>query len=398
MGERRDEAKAILRAQWSAAIAAVKTLKGVRLITLLFIVGVDAFLIYLSEPWKADRLRAKDLQLPNTGESSGVGNFSYPELVALITPGIAILMAMLAHLLDLFGKGRGIKDVIRRTVGKYPYNLEVEVTSASMTKQSVLVAIAAALAAVIQLYRPGQGQMLGPGHVEAETSYIILVRGLSTFGFAFAILFLLVSMVCYDYASRFRWPTSYKAQLVKRALRLDVVAWYFLLASFILTIALISPRLSVLASITAGLLMWGYYFFTCWGEGDPVGIRGIANVVVKVSDVNKSAAFYEEVLGLENLGGDKTRQRLMVGAWTELVLQKGEVTGSQQLSFTMPEDDLRFAADKLKKNIEAIKKKQSEFTMEPPVVKDANKVQVVTLIDPDGIAIILSALTKKSPE
>jgi uncharacterized membrane protein len=163
-------------------------------------------------------------------------------------------MARFAHNQDEKHKGRGIKDILLREVGSEPYNLKTDVIAASMTKQSVLAAIAAVSVAVIQLFP--KLELFGR-----------VVKFLSTLGFAFAILFLLVSMVCYDYASRFHWPAFYKVRLVQKALLLDVFSWYFLLTSFLLSIALINPRLSVLTSVVAGVLMWWYYFFRCEKPG-----------------------------------------------------------------------------------------------------------------------------------
>jgi hypothetical protein len=174
--------------------------------------------------------------------------FTLTEWVAVVTPALALLLAWFAHHRDERHRGKGIKDIILREVGKEPYLLKTEVIAASMTKQSVLAAIAAVSLALIQ-------------QVPRPDLFGRVVWFLSTCGFAFAILFLLVSMVCYDYACRFHWPRFYRAGLVQKALVLDVYSWYFLLTSFLLSIVLINPRLSVITSVVAGVLMWWYYFF-----------------------------------------------------------------------------------------------------------------------------------------
>lgn len=171
------------------------------------------------------------------------------ELIALITPVVALLTAWFAHYGDERYGGRGIKHVVKKMrIPKGSYNLETEAITGSMTKQSVLAAIASILIALVQQY-PNQ------------TTFGVLIKFLTTCGFGFTILFLLVSMVCYDYASRFRWKEVHKAQLVRKALLLDVWSWYFLLTSFVLSLALISARLSVVTCVLAGILMWWYYFF-----------------------------------------------------------------------------------------------------------------------------------------
>jgi uncharacterized membrane protein len=173
--------------------------------------------------------------------------FKLAEIIALITPVVALLTAWFAHYGDERYGGRGIKHVVKQ-MGQGSYNLETEVIAGSMTKQSVLAAIASILVALIQQY-------------QTQTTFGNLIKFLTTCGFGFTILFLLVSMVCYDYASRFQWRPHHKAQLVRKALLLDVWSWYFLLTSFVLSLALINARLSVATCVSAGLLMWWYYFF-----------------------------------------------------------------------------------------------------------------------------------------
>jgi hypothetical protein len=177
-------------------------------------------------------------------------DFKLAELIALITPAVALLTAWFAHYGDERYGGRGIKHVVKniKKMGEGSYNLDTEAITGSMTKQSVLAAIASILVALVQQY-------------PNKTSFGILIKFLTTSGFGFTILFLLVSMVCYDYASRFRWRPFHKAQLVRKALLLDVWSWYFLLTSFVLSLALISARLSVATCVIAGILMWWYYFF-----------------------------------------------------------------------------------------------------------------------------------------
>ncbi len=173
--------------------------------------------------------------------------FKAAEFIALITPAVALLTAWFAHYGDEHYRGRGIKHIVKK-MGPECYNLDTNVITGSMTKQSVLAAIASILVALVQQY-------------PSQNAFGVLVKFLTTCGFGFTILFLLVSMVCYDYASRFQWKQFHKAQLVRKALLLDVWSWYFLLTSFILSIALISPRLSVATCVSAGILMWWYYFF-----------------------------------------------------------------------------------------------------------------------------------------
>lgn len=70
--------------------------------------------------------------------------FKLAELIALITPVITLLTAWFAHYGDERYGGRGIKHVVKK-MGKGSYNLKTEVITGSMTKQSVLAAIASIL-------------------------------------------------------------------------------------------------------------------------------------------------------------------------------------------------------------------------------------------------------------
>ena len=366
------------------SIVDVVTEKGVRRLILFTIFFTDLLLIFAasaggailsSERWKPSLPRL----VINWHEQSP---FSAVEWVALISPGLAILMAAFAHWRDDRKKGRGVKDIITRTVGKFPYNLDADVISASMTKQSVLAAIAAALVAVIQLYNPSDSR---------KVMYQEFVKTISTIGFAVAILLLLVSMVCYDYAGRFRWPTFYKAQLVRKALLLDVWSWYLLLASFVLTLALVRPWLSILTSITAGFLMWWYYFFPRGGPGNTLGIRGISNCVVNVKDLDKAEEFYCDTLGLDICARETNQISLRVGAWSEITLQIDAASTSPSVLFcTMPEEDLQFA-------IKTLEQLGVNFTTEPPEAKTKNevKLQSISVADADNQHYVNFIVPKK---
>ena len=368
------------------SFVAVITEKGVRRMILFTIFFTDLLLIFaasgggailFSERWQP----ILPAFVINWHKQSP---FSAVQWVALITPGIAILMAAFAHWRDHWSQGRGVKDIITRTVGKNPYSLDADVISSSMTKQSVLVAIAAALVAVIQLYNPVSdvppaNPTLGTTLDSGKVMYRETVKTISTIGFAFAILLLLVSMVCYDYAGRFRWPTFYKAQLVRKALLLDVWSWYLLLASFVLTLALARPWLSILTCITAGLLMWWYYFFPRGGSGDTIGIRGISNCVVKVKDLVKAEEFYCKTLGLNICARETNQLCIRVGAWSEIILKiDAAIASPSVLCCTMPEEDLQFA-------IKTLEELGINFTTVPTEAKTDNKIrpQRIAVTDAD---------------
>ncbi|HYH87057.1 MAG TPA: VOC family protein [Pyrinomonadaceae bacterium] len=349
-----DKISAYIRVK-SVRSGAIKfiVIADVVLILAAFLLGEEA--IYNTLP----ALVSPVLQNPRGYESA----FYAAEWVALITPAIALLTAWFAHWRDERLGGRGIKDIITRVVGTNPYNLDTDVIAASMTKQSVLAAIAAALLVVIQIFEP-KNKMYGA-----------LLKYLSSCGFAFAILFLLVSMICYDYASRFRWPAYHKAQLVRKALILDVLSWYFLLTSFVLTTALISPRLSVLTCIAAGFLMWWYYFFPREGAR---AVNYSSDNDVKVKDLTESKNFYMDVLGLKahKLKDGKVTLRARGGA--KITLQPESASfDAQHLSFTMTAEDLKVAEEILKQKGVTPKPKLETWSSAGGV-----ETRVVTFKDP----------------
>lgn len=76
--------------------------------------------------------------------------FTGTQWVSLVTPALALYMARFAHQQDDEKHGRGVKDIINQHGRRKAYNLETDVIAASMTKQSVLAAIASILVVVIQ--------------------------------------------------------------------------------------------------------------------------------------------------------------------------------------------------------------------------------------------------------
>lgn len=263
--------------------------------------------------------------------------FSARQRVSLIAPAAALTLAYVAHLGDGKWGGHGIRDLTQKMRGS-AYNLETDVIAASMTKQSVLAAIASILIVLIQA-------------APKTTDYLLLVWLLATCGFVFSILLLLISMVCYDYASRFNWSSFYKAELVGKALRFDIWSWYFLLTSLVLSIALISPRLSILGCLFAGILMWWYYFFRPKKAGTDLYIRGLSEMTVNAADLKNARDFYHDKLGLKVLDDQNDHAYLEVGDWgrIKLVQVSSDIT-AQEIVFTVSPDDFKTVLETLTRN------------------------------------------------
>jgi hypothetical protein len=183
--------------------------------------------------------------------------FNAREWVALLTPIAAYFLAQIFHVLDERFRGGGIRNRVHdvKRANSYTYDLNPSAIAATMTKQSVLTAIAAILLAVLQGYRQGGNPDLG-----TTREFSFFAARLSMFGFLVSIVLLLVSMKCYDYACRFNLVNMYRAELVSKGLTLDIWSWYLLLFSLTIGVASLNPTVSIMMSFVAGYLLWWYYF------------------------------------------------------------------------------------------------------------------------------------------
>lgn len=188
--------------------------------------------------------------------------------VALVFPGIVLpLLAWLFHFLDERCGGGGIKNRFRRA--KRPkFIVNADVIGASMTKQSVLAAIAA-----IFLTDAEKGSFTSDVFPENAMA-------LSRIGLSVAMLLLIISVLSYDYANRFNLAETERYELLRRGLRLDAFAWYVLAASYIIGIAARNILVSILISILTGLLTWWYYFVETEDEAKARRNRRQANQTV----------------------------------------------------------------------------------------------------------------------
>lgn len=342
----------------------------VRAWIITIVLVLDAALIYVALFAGVDKLWPQDLGLFLQSLIDRYKNwegFKARQWVSLITPVAALFIAWLAHGLDGKYNGSGIRHYTTGMRGR-AYNLETEVIAASMTKQSVLAAIASILVFVIQAYP------------KAQSLYLRIVTFTATCGFLLAILFLLISMVCYDYASRFNWNTFHRAELVRKALNLDIWSWYLLLMSFVLSIAFISARLSILICIVGGILMWWYYFFRPEKERALPPLRGLSKVVIKVKNLSEAKEFYNERLGLQAYPQDDEAIGIRIGGCSEIVLRPVQESAfsPKTISFTISDDELAGAKVTLgRKGI---------------IYCDDQKTKSIIFQDPDGNFLKLCAI------
>ncbi|HEY0156340.1 MAG TPA: hypothetical protein VGF28_03520 [Thermoanaerobaculia bacterium] len=176
------------------------------------------------------------------------GTWPAESWLAIVFPCVVLpSLAWLFHRLDFERRGGGIRD--RAAWLRPPHSVVTsEAISATMTKQSILAAIAAIFLA--------SGEHGSVTSVEFDA----FVTGLSRLGFSVALLLLTVSALCYDYANRFRLSDEEKYALVRKGLILDVTSWYVLVASYNVSMAATNVRTSILLSIGTGFLVHWYYF------------------------------------------------------------------------------------------------------------------------------------------
>lgn len=170
--------------------------------------------------------------------------------LALLLPIVVLpFLAVLFHDMDSKRGGGGIKDRIGSI--RHPHSsLIPDVIAATMTKQSILAAIAAIFLA------SGNRGSLG------AADFYKFATGVSRLGFTVALLLLVVSALSYDYANRFCFSKAEKYELVRKGLALDVSSWYVLIASYIVGLSATNVRTSIAVSLLTGYLVRWYYFVT----------------------------------------------------------------------------------------------------------------------------------------
>ncbi|HEX8736568.1 MAG TPA: hypothetical protein VF721_14655 [Pyrinomonadaceae bacterium] len=204
--------------------------------------------------------------LPNKHLRRRFSNLSVMEWVVITAPIIAFGISKVTHYLDRQCKGGGIRHVVT-SLKTNRYATDASVLAATMSKQSVLAAIAAILLGIIQgvkseLEKQASNSDILQSPLAAPDimPFPLVAAELSTIGFLISILLLLISMKCYDYSSRFNFHPVYKITLISKGLDLDILSWYALLFSFALGIASMSESISILLSFMTGFLLWWYYF------------------------------------------------------------------------------------------------------------------------------------------
>ena len=192
--------------------------------------------------------------------------FSPPALLTLsevlyfAAPVFTLFFTVAMHFADVRLPGGGLSHRAHET--SELHNLKPDVISGTMTKLSVL----AALASIFILFTQQQQD-------QPRSDYYVVVRLFASAGFLISIFFMLIAVKTYDYANRFSWENHpdhragpyrdpyYKVRLSVKAFVLDIVSFYFLIFTAILTTGLIVPWFPIAASAVCGSLLWITFFF-----------------------------------------------------------------------------------------------------------------------------------------
>jgi hypothetical protein len=180
------------------------------------------------------------------------------ELLYIAAPIFTFVFTVIMHLADRHLFGGGIAQRGRETPELH--KLEPDVISGTMTKLSVLAALASILIVFVQQVP------------NTQDDYYLVVRLISSTGFLTSIFLMLISVKTYDYTNRFNWEkhphqqgargdSYYRVKLAEKAFRLDVASFYCLIFTAILSTGLIVRWFPIAGSLLCGLLLWLSYFF-----------------------------------------------------------------------------------------------------------------------------------------
>jgi hypothetical protein len=186
----------------------------------------------------------------------------YLEYFALGSPLITAILGYFTHRLDKKHNGGGIahrfKEIKSRlNDNEHSFCSGASVVSASMTKQSVLAAVAAGILVVII-------QSMQPDAISKiyKVNYNKLTAFASAVCLSFALLCNLVSLVCYDYSIRFNWKDdNLKINLVRKALHFDISSFYLLSFGIIFAALFFNILLGLILNYFYALFLLRYYFF-----------------------------------------------------------------------------------------------------------------------------------------
>jgi len=275
--------------------------RWVKWVTLLLWLAGLGLIIYLAYRYKGSFTWTTWVPTKKTSEPRAVLNVR--ELLYFAAPLFTILFTLLAHLFDALLAGGGIAQ--RGQEIERLHDLRTDVITGTMTKQSVLVALASIFIVFVQ-----QEKTTG------ETDYFVVVRWVASAGFLTSIFLMLISVKTYDYANRFNWQEHpdhiedtrpdprYRLQLVRKAFRLDVIAFYFLLYTAIIATGLIERWFPIAASLVCGLLLWTTYFFSRGKEGAEGATATLRphSVTLSVHDADAAAQWYRTKLKFSDGG------------------------------------------------------------------------------------------------
>jgi catechol 2,3-dioxygenase-like lactoylglutathione lyase family enzyme/protein-S-isoprenylcysteine O-methyltransferase Ste14 len=292
---------------------------------------------------------------------------SLPELVFIAAPVLTFLFTLTAHIVDKKLAGGGMAQ--RAVELKHLHDLKPDIVTGTMTKLSVLVALAAIFIIIVQ-------------QDPALTGYTAFVRWIASVGFLISIFLMLISVKTYDYANRFNWeehPTRggaqwsyYRIQLASKAFALDISAFYFLLFTAILATGLVERWLPIPASLLCGFALWVTYFF--FRKDPPLGVASLKphSVTLSVSDSGAAATWYKEKLGFAV--NERTKLLEKNGFTVQLKQADGSTPkGVAEVSFVVDDVEALAAALKAQGATVGEVRKDAALAVKEVVVKDQDE-------------------------
>ncbi len=265
---------------------------------------------------------------------------SWREFWFMLAPVVTFGFTYFAHVLDKRAAGGGMA---RRGVEiEHVHNLEADTVIGTMTKLSVLVALAAIFIVIVQAD-------------PAQNAYAAAVRWFASAGFLVSIFLMLISVKTYDYANRFNWeahPYSgsarwsyYRVHLARKAFLLDISAFYFLLFTAILATGLVARWMPIAASFLCGFVLWASYFFLGREPSRGIDSMKLYTITLAVHDAAATANWLIDELCFAR--DEKTGSLVKNGL--DVQLQQVEATAAQGVSLlSFLVDDAAEVADDLR--------------------------------------------------
>lgn len=200
----------------------------------------------------------------------GFGEWENRELMVLAAIGWLLLAALLMHGLDQWAHGCGLQDVYRSEPKGHHQTQERLFVGPILTVESVRAAMTAVILAILlenrKDYLPAPAadapywHSIGGLARDPDAVFFLLVTG----ALASSLITTMAALLCYEYATRFKWPTRddwRKKNLLEKGFQFGKFGFYCLMWSLAVVPGLLDYQLVFLSTLFVFIVMWIYYFF-----------------------------------------------------------------------------------------------------------------------------------------